>query len=250
MNLSSLLTKKLENNLQEHFTTIDLLTPSECQRACSLIQHLRQFWLKQDASLPFYSLGTASYFHDPTSNPIEQYNSLIKCYSPLLWQNFSWLYQKLADTLASQLSAPICYPEHLALPGFHIFLAHKYFEQLNPPIHRDLQYRMHQWETTKATDYTETISFTLAIKLPQAGAGMNIWDLHHDEVDLMSPAEIESLVQSQKKYFFSYELGKLVLHSGHFIHQIASAKNIQKDDERITLQGHGFLTQGTWNLYW
>lgn len=250
MHLTSLLTKKLENNLQDHFTTNDLLTPLECKNVCSAIKSLRQFWLQQDSTLPFYSLGTASYFHDPINKPVAQYYSLVKRFNHLLWQNFGWLYQKLADILASKLSAPICYPEHLALPGFHIFLAHKYFEQLEPPVHRDLQYRMHKWEPIKGVDYTQAISFTLAVKLPQGGAGMNIWNLHHDEVDLISPAEIESLVQSRKKFFFPYELGKFVLHSGHFVHQIAPGNDIHSDDERITLQGHGFLTEGAWHLYW
>ena len=250
MNLLSLLTKKLEDNLQNHFTKVDLLAPSECELVCSRIANLKQFWLQQDASLPFYSLGTASYFHDPVHNPVEKYHSLVKCYNTLLWDNFAWLYQKLADNLAAKLAAPIYYPKNLALPGFHIFLAHKSFEQLDPPIHRDIQYRMHGWETQSATSYAQTISFTLAIKLPKSGAGINIWDLHHDEVDRMSPTEIESLVESQTKYFYPYELGKFALHSGHFVHQIAPVNNIQPNDQRITLQGHGFLVGGVWHLYW
>lgn len=122
------------------------------------------------------------------------------------------------------------------------------FEKPIAKLHRDLQYRQHQ--QYKNQDYRNHISYTLSIELPKSGGGMNIWDLHHTEIDQLSPAQIEALALSRRKEFYPYQLGKFALHSGHFIHQVAPAKNMQPDDRRITLQGHGICDRGVWHLYW
>ncbi len=235
--------------LKESVINVNLLTSLECQRATATIHKLRQSWIAQKPGVPFYSLGSGSYFHAASGKLLDRnYHKLLQQYNPLLWKNFDWLYQSLADTLAKKLAAPICYADNLALPGFHIFLFHKAFEQSTAKMHRDLQYRQHQWQEEQ--ENKQHISFTLSLALPKFGSGMNIWDLHHQEVDKLSQTEMESLAQSRTKEFYPYQLGGLALHSGHFVHQIAPAKNIQPEDRRITLQGHGTCDRGIWYLYW
>jgi hypothetical protein len=251
MTTTSLISNQLENNLHNDFTNVELLSPQECLEVRSLVHQLKKSWLKRAPSLPFYTLGTASYFHTVSENPTGKYDAVIDRYNPLLWEHFSWLYERLADALTQKLAAPVHYPkERLALPGFHIFLAHKVFEQPMAAIHRDLQYKQHKWEPEAAADFSNPISFTLAIALPKSGAGMNIWNLHHDEVDKLPQAEIDRLLPTRKQYFHAYELGKFALHSGLFLHQIAPIKNLQPGDERITLQGHGLFFNGAWHLHW
>ena len=233
----------------ESVSNINLLTAVECQKVNQTVHQLKQFWISQHPATPFYSLGTGSYFHVESGKLLDSnYYSLLQQYNPLLWDNFAWLYQRLADTLAKELNAPTQYSEKLALPGFHIFLSHKAFEYPVGKKHRDLQYLQHEWQENQARK--EHISFTLALKLPQLGGGMNIWDLHHDEVDCLSQREVEDLARSRDWRFHPYELGSFALHSGHFLHQIAPATNIQPEDERITLQGHGTCDRGIWYLYW
>lgn len=239
-----------EKHLRDRITNIDFLTPQDCLEVHSALHGLRKLWIQQHPYFPFYTLGVASYLHKASGNIISQYNTLLKSYNTLLWQNLGWLYERLAYTLTQKLAAPTQYPDRLALPGFHIFLSHKAFDQPIASIHCDLQYRQHKWEPKEAADFNNPISFTLAIRLPKTGAGMNIWNLYHSQVDKLPHSAIERLTESEKKYFHAYELGKITLHSGHFIHQIAHIKNIQPDDERITLQGHGLLFQGVWHLYW
>lgn len=235
--------------LKESVVDVNLLTSSECQQAVATVHKLKQFWISRRPGVPFYTLGTGSYFHAGSGKLLDDnYYTLIKKYNPLLKKHFGWLYQHLADTLAQELDAPTSYSDNLALPGFHIFLCHKAFEQSSPQMHRDLQYRQHIWHENQ--ENKKHISFTLSLKLPQFGSGINIWDLHHREVDKLSQAEMESLAQSRKKEFYPYQLGKFALHSGHFVHQIAPAQNMQPDDERITLQGHGTCDRGVWYLYW
>jgi hypothetical protein len=250
MSSLSLLSIQSENYLHQSITNIDFLTPQDCLEVRSVLHDLRKLWIQQHPYFPFYTLGIASYLHKLSENTIAQYNTQIQRYNTLLWHNLGWLYERLAYTLTQKLAAPIHYPERLSLPGFHIFLSHKAFEQPIASIHCDLQYKQHKWEPKEAADFSNPISFTLAITLPKSGAGMNIWDLPHNEVAQLPQPKIERLTESRKKYFHAYELGKFSLHSGHFIHQIAPITNIQPDDERITLQGHGLLLQGVWHLYW
>ena len=48
-----------------------------------------------------------------------------------------------------------------------------------------------------------------------------------------------------------YEPGKLVLHSGHSIHQIAPSHYAERSDARITLQCHAIrAADGVWKVYW
>jgi hypothetical protein len=235
--------------LKESVVNIDLLSLSECQQVSSTVHKLKELWIPQRSGVPFYSLGSGSYFHTVSDRLLKHdYDTLLQKYNPLLQKHFGWLYQRLADNLSQQLNAPTCYPDNLALPGFHIFLYHPIFKQPIAHLHRDLQYLQHQWHEDQ--ENKNHISFTLSLELPRSGGGMNIWDLHHHEVDKLSQAEVKVLAASRQKEFYPYQIGKYALHSGHFIHQIAPAKNMQPDDRRITLQGHGTCDRGVWHLYW
>lgn len=235
--------------VKESVVNIDLLSPSECQQVSSTLENLKELWIHKKPGVPFYSLGSGSYFHAESGKLLNHdYYTLLKKYNSLLQKHFGWLYQRLADRLSQQLNASTRYPDNLALPGFHIFLYHPEFAKPVAKLHRDLQYRQHQQYQNK--DYTDHISYTLSIELPQAGGGMNIWDLHHTEIDGLSQTQIETMASSRRKEFHPYQLGKFALHSGHFIHQIAPAKNMHPNDRRITLQGHGICDRGVWNLYW
>lgn len=210
---------------------------------------LKSYWIKRDPWVPFYTLGAASYL-DAVGNSRPTYYSKAKHDNPILWEHFKWLYERLSDKLARTLGEPIAYPPMLALPGFHIYLWCLVFERPVFSIHRDLQYTLLDWKSSTGIDFTRPISFTLAIKLPKSGGGLYIWNLDHEEIRGLPRPEIDRLIGSRKKTFHPYKAGKLILHSGHQVHQVAPMQNAQPDDERITLQGHGLLCQGTWQLYW
>jgi hypothetical protein len=227
---------------------INLLTEEESLDVRAVVYELKEFWIQRDSSLPFYTLGAACAYDD--TNNKQSYYTKAKRYNSILGTRVNWLYKRLADTLALKLEASVSYRETLALPGFHIFLSHKDYEQPNAAIHSDLHYQLFDWESTAEEKFKNTISFTLAIALPKYGGGLNIWDLSIEEMVDLPPAEINQLIKSRKKSFYPYKVGSIALHSGHIVHQIAPGKNLQPDDERITLQGHGVLCQGNWQLYW
>lgn len=224
------------------------LTEQECQEIRTEIYGLKADWLRRNPYLPFYTLGAASYI-DAVQSP-ESYYQLAQRYNPILSDRFQWLYQKVADLLSKWLQAPVNYPHQLARPGFHIYLSCKLFERPIASIHCDSQYQLLPWEDRDNTDFTHPLSFTLAITLPQSGGGLNLWDLHYQDILGLDQKEFQRLVHNQPKEYHPYQIGQLVLHSGHQLHQAAPAQNIQPTDERITLQGHSFFSQGQWQLYW
>jgi hypothetical protein len=228
--------------------SLNLLTERECQEVSSTIYGLREFWLQRRALLPFYTLGAASYL-DAVKVQQEYYDKA-KCYNSILKEYLEWLYKQLADVLSKHLKAPVRYLDAAGLPGFHIYLAHKLFEQPLASVHYDLQYRLLRWECPDQTDFTHPLSFTLAISLPKFGGGLNMWSIGHQEAIRMNKAQLKDLIKSRVKSFYPYQLGQLILHSGHTLHQAAPAKDIQPEDTRITLQGHALLSQGSWQLYW
>lgn len=229
-------------------SSLSVLTLAECQEIRSLVYTLKECWLQRNPFVPFYTLGAASYI-DAAKNQQDYYRKAQQ-YNPILRDRLEWLYKRLAETIAQFLKAPTSYQHSLALPGFHIYLACKLFEQPIASIHCDLQYKLVNWESPNQTDFTQPISFTLAISLPKFGGGLNIWEVRHQEIMEIPRSEIQQLIKSRAKRFYPYQVGQLIIHSGHTIHQAAPAKNIQPDDERITVQGHGIFSQGSWQLYW
>jgi hypothetical protein len=248
-------------------TDIKLLTKQECLEIRSAIYKLKELWIQRHPVAPFYTLGASNYF-DIAHNPHHNYYKTAKYYNSILLEHLGWLYQRLANTLAEILEAPTTYPETLALPGFHIFLAHKYFEKMralthqewfrtrydpevvSSPIHCDTPHTVVDWGTSEPVDFSHPVSFTLAISLPKSGAGMYVWNLHLEETIGLNKAALLHLLHSREKSLHSYQVGWFTLHSGLMYHQVAPMQNLQPDDERITLQGHGLLHKRKWQLYW
>ncbi len=211
--------------------TADVLTKEECLDLRSSVHRLRPRWIQRYRWVPFYTLGAASYL-DAAQRGTATYYGLAAEYNPLLRDSFPWLYDRLAAVLRSELRAPVTYAEKLALPGFHVFLDAKLFEYAVARIHRDLQYKLLHWSGEEGDGPDATLSFTLAVALPESGGGLNVW-------------ETES-----KMTHIAYCAGSLVLHFGDVLHQIAPTPRVQPGDERITIQGHGVLRRGAWQLYW
>jgi len=225
---------------------INLLSTTECQQIRDLVFNLQSWWEQRQPNIPFYTLGAASYLD---ANPYRsEYLSKARKYNQILSANLDWFYHKLSNALGQYLQTPIAYPQHLALPGFHIYQSSKLFEQPIASIHFDRQYELIDWHDP-APDFTNSISFTLAIALPQYGGGLNMWELHYHETRGRK-ISLPELLTYRAQSFHAYAIGQLVLHSGHQLHQAAPAIKIQPTDERITIQGHGLFSQGHWQIYW
>tara|TARA_B100000315_G_scaffold162395_1_gene150829 strand:- start:6971 stop:7669 length:699 start_codon:yes stop_codon:yes gene_type:complete len=231
------------------FQEISVLNKKECGKVNSTIQKLRKNWIQRHALAPLFTLGAASYF-DAKLKGRNYYQKLAKQNNPILESNFGWLYEKIITSLKRYLNGSISLDTYHALPGFHIFQYHPMFTIKTGEIHCDLQFKNLDWSMLDPLDIENPISFTLSIDLPKKGAGLYYWNYLYNESIGLSKMEIKKEFQRKKRNYFPYTEGKMIIHSGLLVHQIAPMKNSVPSDNRLTLQGHAIYGKGTWHLYW
>jgi hypothetical protein len=258
--LLELLGAKLPNSrgidFDSEIFTEEVITTEQCAEIYSIIQSLKELWIPRGESpAAFFTLGTASYLdflNEP--NLAGEYYTRAKKYNSLMQKHFGWLYELLKASLEHQLGTPISYKQDFAMPGFHIWQTPAIITKPTASIHFDLQYQNLNWQNQEKIDFSHTISFTLPIKLPKGGGGLNVWDLNYEEyinpANQNAPGEIEVMKRFRNKTLHPYKVGNIVLHGGHTLHQIAAIAQVYPEDERITLQGHGLYIDGEWQLYW
>jgi hypothetical protein len=230
-------------------STHEFLTPEECSRTREIIFGLKDKWVNRASGfMPFYTLGAASYL-DSSPDDAAPYYQATKRYNPILASNFPLLYDRLSERLTEITGIPTKYADNMALPGFHIFLYSKTFEYPIAHTHFDLQFQTLKWEYEKV-DLDHPISFTCPIVMPKTGSGLNWWEITREDTKDLSEEGVDDLKRSKETLYFPYKLGNIILHEGLVLHQIAPSKDLEENDERITLQGHGLVCDGVLRLYW
>lgn len=256
--LLALLTQQntIKQFLDHKILTEQILSEKQCAEVYATIQSLKEHWITRGQEpASFFTLGTASYL-DFLNLPdfAGDYYNRAKQYKPLLQKHFSQIYELVKNSLEEQLQAPVSYHPEFALPGFHIWETPAIFTKSTASVHFDLQYQNLNWQDKENIDFQRTISFTLPIKLPHLGGGLNVWDLTYEEyTDGRDPnylGDVEVMKRFRNKTVHPYNVGKIVIHGGHSLHQIAAIAQVHPADERITLQGHGVYHNGRWLLYW
>lgn len=226
-----------------------LFDDSECAAIGERVLALEPRWTRRNQWVPFYTLGGASYLDARSAAGRAAYLARAADDNALLRETFGWAYERLAATLAASLGEPVAYHPAFALPGFHVFLPCAVFESPFASVHRDLQYRLLDWTGTGA-DFTNPLSVTVAVALPAAGGGLQMWNLHHDEIADGTEQEVQRFAARVPPAFHPYRVGWLNRHSGHLVHRIAPMTFDGSGSPRITLQGHGVRCDGIWQLYW
>lgn len=230
--------------------TLPLLTPDECQDVVNRLHEARPHWTRRHPMAPFFTLGNPSYL-DGGNPPSPAYLEACVGGNAFLAPLFADVYARLEETLARHFQARLARAPRTALPGFHIFLAHKAFTKPVASLHLDLQYEKISWPEDSFYSTEQPLSFTLALQLPASGGGLTWWPLDEKTVLGMPGAELKEAVRSTPAEFFPYRTGHLALHSGHLLHQISPSPKMEKGEARITLQGHGLWGRdGVLYLYW
>ncbi len=229
---------------------IPLYNAAECQELVDRIHGVREHWVRR-MEPPMFTLGTASYL-DAVGGRGEEYLQKARESNQVLREQFGDLYERMAKVLGEHLGTTAVYSdEHVARPGFHVFLAHPIFTKPVAKVHFDLQYQEIDWSPFGEVDFQRQMSITLAIRLPKMGGGLRLWSLDHETAEKLSFDERKAVMEDQRKAeFIAYQEGALVIHSGHLLHQIAPATSMTDDDQRITLQAHALPVDGKWLLYW
>ena len=244
---------------------LQLFSRAQCVDLAERLLDVEAFWLTRHVCLPFYTLGATNYY-DISANPARPYERLAQQYNPLLLRHFSDVYTVLQTALQQRLQQPVVLLSDAAVPGFHLFGAHAAFAQAGQqdimhaswfqqrdggdfpgsPIHVDTAHLALGYPDL---DSGRTISFTLAIALPQSGAGMKIWPLTADQTQGWGDEKKLQLLQATPSRAVHYQAGELFVHSGDYYHQ-ACGFPVHAGQYRFTLQGHGIFMDGQWHLFW
>jgi len=183
---------------------------------------LKTLWERRHNDFIFYTLGPCAYMDG--IKPEYQIN--IKVVNPMLKAEFSDMYEKVAGYLSSILNEPITLSDELAHPSFHILESNEYAFYNGGKWHIDVP-QMAVGHADK-----EQITFTLPIKLPTGGAGIDY-------------TEDNRTIQ-----YLPYKEGEIIVHSGLTMHRIAPLKTCVPGELRITLQGHVIRINGKLNMFW
>ena len=155
----------------------------------------------------------------------------------ILTRYFGALMQHIAVYFEDKLGLPTIFLHSHGLPGFHIF--DKSANGLEGSIHIDEPYKRCFWPC----ETKDHFSFTVPIQLPNVGGGLNLYPGSEDDIKNHA-GEIPN------PEYYPYEVGKMYLHDGKTIHQIANRGDMKTDEYRITIQGHGAtLTNGQVVVY-
>ena len=173
----------------------------------------RANWI--DRSNLFYTFGAAAYIDN-----CMEYFVYLKRSNKILKKEFGDLIDKLCDHFSAKT-----HPE-IALPGFHIFDYRG--NGIDASIHLDTPYKK---LPIYSEDFENPRSFTILIQKPNCGAGLNVWG------------------EDGVKNCVDYKLGNMYTHSCGLLHQIANTGNMEKNELRITIQGHLITIKGETYIY-
>jgi hypothetical protein len=230
---------------EDRVIELPLLSPGECKRVEAEVHALRKLWqVRCPGSYKFYTLGAASYLD------FSDYYAKAAAFNPELDKSFAWLYDYLRAALSDCLKRHIVFEPRAARPGFHIFPPNGDLQIPEGNRHFDMQYLRIDWTERQDLDFSDPISYTLAIRLPRSGGGLNIWSVTKKEFDGMDKTTRDAVLDRTLQYV-PYSIGHLVCHSGLLLHTTAPCiGQLQRDDVRLTLQGHALRCKDTYILYW
>ena len=228
--------------------TAEFLTPDECRQIATSVDHMRAFWEKTSPYGRSYVLGAASYIH-AIGGAGAAYHDRARRLGPIMREQLAWMYERLTASLAKALRAPVALADGLAPPGFHLFIWEPAISQLRCSVHCDLQFEAHDFTRYGPPDLAQPLSFTVAIRIPAAGAGMNIWDVRQGDPRAARGANGVRELESLPPRHVAYRLGELTMHSGLRFHQIGQMV-MTPGESRVTLQGHAIRCGDTWQAYW
>jgi hypothetical protein len=207
---------------------------------------LRDHWREHGPG--FFSLGIAHYKEgrDGTLDDLDVEES-----NALLEGTFGPALNDLATFLARELDGEVEWGAGLPLPGFHVLDAtHLQAGQPVGDSHFDLQYAVGRFDGPVRA----TLSYTVPIQVPEAGASLDYWPVDFAEVRrLIEAGELVGVADAERHFpmrTVQYEPGKACLQYGLPLHRMGAISRVAPTDHRITMQGHAALVGDRWIAYW
>ena len=232
---------------------LECFSVAESEDMVRVLDTLREHFTKRSPipEIGFWTLGTSSYL-DLTA----AHGDAAQKTNDIIASSFDEFYLKIFEVLQDYLGEPVISPSSVNVPGFHIF------EKLNSlPIGVPYGGNIHRDTAHMSLPFPDVdpISFTIMLEAPKNGAGLNYWE---DDIitNIISSTPIaignfgsvdvelqERLIETVKT--FKYNIGELLLFDGQTVHQIANMVATDENDRRISIQGHGVLTDDGYVVY-
>tara|TARA_R110000851_G_scaffold288960_2_gene443094 strand:- start:4486 stop:5160 length:675 start_codon:yes stop_codon:yes gene_type:complete len=197
---------------------------NECADVAKLVKALPSFWIDRGV---FWTVGAATY-----QDPPRAYTGIANCANIVLDHYFYSLpvFKYLMSELNIIYGANVIVMRDFARPSFHVFTDKA--NGLHGSLHVDEPYK----RLALPDGWHSPTSFTMAVELPKNGGGMNYWS--NDTLPIARDFHQDDKILPPPDAHLAYELGVLYKHDGLFYHQISNNHRAEKDDFRITLQGH------------
>jgi hypothetical protein len=248
----------MTNNSSLHITEHSFLDQNECEAIISLLNEHPQLAIDRNPKQleTFITYGRAAYLDVclPQAEPDRNYFSIVAQSNQLLQILLEDFYEKLRVMIEELLGDPVKYePNLLSLPGIHIFRGSGIHSAGASGVHFDVQYQKLKFPAPLDVNIPP-ISFTIPLINPSNGTGLQVHDVSYEDYERAYRRgyinTFDQLVQRRTSAYYPYTIGRLFLHRGLVAHCITSPDPISHSDERITIQGHGVRSEGTWILYW
>lgn len=188
----------------------------------SKIMRLKPLWIPRSEDFKFYTLGRCAYLDGIKP----QYKEEIKFSNPLLRKEFSDLYLTVIDYMSKHLGETVFLNNELAHPSFHILESNEY------ALYNGGSWHMDYPQLAVGHQIPDQTTFTLAIKLPTGGAGIDYSD------------------DQRAIQYLDYKEKQIIVHDGLTMHRIAPLKEYVPGEFRITMQGHIIRIKGKLNMFW
>ena len=232
------------------FINVPLLSKSACHDLTKKLLASQSYWIARGSRADFCTLGRATYMDLAGQRPVlPAYLEEVDVQNRILQTTFGPLLESLGTFLSSWTGRQVCFLPWLPLPGFHMWLGSGIPETRGGSVHFDLQFEaLVRLQLLEPPD--STLSFTLPIAMPRTGAGLRIWNIHRSSAAELDSRSLNRTAAYMEPYEVRYQLGHITVHSGLWLHQIAPATKVEKNDLRFMLQGHAVLNRGRWIAYW
>ena len=250
---------------------VELFSSTQIEKFITIVDHLKNHWIKRPLGLDATTVKLESKLkekapdlickiYEQTLGKSVSYGDAFllpedKCSNLLMQENLNEIYCSLLKKLSFYLKTEhIHYRQDCFLPFIRIISGQEMVDpavrnivkNFAPVPHYDDVWRSIKWPD--GTCFNNTLSFTLALKMPKKGHGILVSNIAREPISgklrylnsNVSNVSIDEAVNPHKKPIFTYHRyrpGELMLHSGHEFHCIAPFNNLEVDDTRMTMQG-------------
>ena len=230
---------------------LPVLNLGECESLVDRLESLRPSWIQR--SNGFATFGVAAYLDVMNSvQPDVAYYERRLIWNELISREFGKLLNKVSEALTRHFAVETCFEPAVALPGFHIFENEGICISDWPSQHFDLQHRCLRWPFKVAEE--GILSFTLPLKVPSDGAGLDVWNVIEDDFKryerMGRVINMEILGKTKPHYRHRYTPGVMAVQLRPIMHRISPNRTRLPTDQRITLQGHAVRHADKLVLYW